>query len=60
MVREVFNKSIEEKTPTRLSLFTLTESPYLAHSLTVSIDLNGVKPVVERLTAEFVAIPSPS
>ena len=49
-----------EKTPTRLSLFTVTESPYLAHSLTVSIDLNGVKPVVERLTAEFVANPSPS
>ena len=48
MVREVFNKSMEEKTPTRLSLFTVTESPYLARSLTVSIDLNGVKPVIER------------
>ena len=60
MVGEVFNKSMEEKTSTRLSLFTVTESQHLARSLTVSIDLNGVKPVVERLTEEFVAIPSPS
>ena len=60
MVRGVFNKSMEEKTSTRLSLLTVTESQYLARSLTVSIDLNGVKPVVERLTAEFVAIQSPS
>ena len=48
MVREVFHKSMEEETPSRLSLFTVTESPYLARSLTISIDLNGVKPVIER------------
>ena len=60
MVREVFNKSREEKTSKRLSLLTVTESQYLARSLPVSIDLNGVKPDVERLTAEFVAILSPS
>lgn len=44
MVREisqVFNESTEEKT-TMISLFTVTESLYLARSLTVSIDLNGV------------------
>ena len=60
VVRKVFNKSMEEKTSTRLSLFIVTESQYLARSLTVSIDLNEVNPVVERLTAEFVAMPSPS
>ena len=58
MVREIFNKSMAKKTPLRLSLFTVTESPYLARSLTVCIDLNGVKAVVELLAAEFVAIPS--
>ena len=60
MVREVFNKSMEEKT-TRLSLFPVTESLVICNtSLTVSILLNGVKSVVERLTAEFVTISSPS
>ena len=49
MVREVFNKSMEEKT-TRLSLFTVTESLVIFNtSLTVSILLSGVKSVVERL-----------
>ena len=51
MVREVFNKSMGKKTPMRLSLFTVTKSPYLARSLTVCIDLNGVKAVVELLAA---------
>ena len=60
MVREVFNKSMEEKT-TRLSLLPVTESLVICNtSLTVSILLNGVKSVVERLTAEFVTISSPS
>ena len=60
MVREVFNKSMEEKT-TRLSLFPVTESLVICNtSLAVSILLNGVKSVVERLTAEFVTISSPS
>ena len=60
MVREVFNKSMEE-TITRLSLFTVTESLVIFNtSLTVSILLSGVKSVLECLTAEFVAIASPS
>ena len=51
---------MEEKT-SGLSLFTVTESLVIFNtSLTVSILLNGVKSVVERLTVEFVAIPSPS
>ena len=40
-ISQVFNESTEEKT-TMISLFTVTESLYLARSLTVSIDLNGV------------------
>ena len=28
-ISQVFDKSMEEKTSTRLSLFTVTESPYL-------------------------------
>ena len=48
-MREVFNKSMEEKT-TRLFLFTVPESLVTFNtSLTVSILLNGVKSVVERL-----------
>ena len=46
-MREVFNKSMEEKT-TRLFLFTVPESLVTFNtSLTVSILLNGVKSVVE-------------
>ena len=60
MVREVFNKAWKKRL-TRLSLFAVTESLVIFNtSLTVSILLNGVKSVVERLTVEFVAIPSPS
>ena len=60
MVREVFNKAWKKRL-TRLSLFTVTESLVIFNtSLTVSILLNGVKSVVERLTVEFVAMPSPS
>ena len=60
MVREVFNKAWKKRL-TRLSLLTVTESLVIFNtSLTVSILLNGVKSVVERLTVEFVAMPSPS
>ena len=48
-MRDVFNKSMEEKT-TRLLLFTVPEFLVtFKTSLTVSILLNGVKSVVERL-----------
>ena len=54
------NKSMEEKTSRRLSLFTVGESPYLTLLKPfLPTLLNQAKSVVESFSAEFFAISSP-
>ena len=56
----ILNKSMEEKNSSRLSLFTVTESPYLTLLKPfLPTLLNQAKSVVESFQAEFFAMFSP-